>query len=277
MKLKKELIQNLLLLKDCAKLKYPSECILNLKNGQQELLFFGCQHSFSPSDRKFDRIEKLFKKFCFNKSTKNTAVVLEKFLPPSGNAREESIKKYGETGLVSFLARKKKIKVFCPEPNHRQSFDFMIARGCQKIDIVGWIVLNILNTKKEITENDAKQIISILEQLKKQLKFKGDIVSQVIKKINLVAGKEILTFKNNQFYCKKSSFKIIYNLQNPLSDKTVFNRVGVEINLARDYFIAEQILARLKKKIFLEFLAPTTWWRKKKYIEIFLKNITIKN
>jgi hypothetical protein len=46
---------------------------------------------------------------------------------------------------------------------------------------------------------------------------------------------------------KKLPVQIICQLQNPSTDKTIFNRVGAEINLARDYFFIIQILSRLKK------------------------------
>jgi hypothetical protein len=247
MKPKKELIGNILLLKDCIKLKHPQEYILNLKNKQQELLIFGCPHSFDPTDKKFQEIEFLFKEFYHNNKKKKIEVVVERFIPPVIKSKTKMIQNFDDTGFIAYLARPKKIEVFCPEPTSQEILNFVLQRGCDKINIAAWVLLNILCTKKILNIKNIGQIIVTLIQIKKQLGLKDEFLNSIVKKINSVAKKKILPLDFKDLVNKKLPVQIICQLQNPSTDKTIFNRVGAEINLARDYFFIIQILSRLKK------------------------------
>ncbi|HSW99455.1 MAG TPA: hypothetical protein VLH38_00285 [Patescibacteria group bacterium] len=109
--------------------------IVRVKNGNQTLLFFGARHSNDASDPQVQAIEKEWKQFVADTDTPKIAFC-EGGAPPVGKTREEAIRRYSESGLLTWLAKQDGIKVRSPEPNKTQEIDFLFAQGFNATQIM---------------------------------------------------------------------------------------------------------------------------------------------
>ena len=96
--------------------------ILRLLSGNDngELLYFGAHHSFSPDDPQLTQIEDLWDEF------RPTLAFNEGGHPPVEPSREEAIRKYGEPGLVRFLAARDGIPVTTLDPSREQEVAWLL-------------------------------------------------------------------------------------------------------------------------------------------------------
>ena len=81
------------------------------RQGGGALLYFGAAHSSDPSDTQFDQIERLWAEFrahiSFNEGGN----------PPTENERSAAIRKYGEPGLIRYLAARDNVPVHSLDPS----------------------------------------------------------------------------------------------------------------------------------------------------------------
>lgn len=259
-------INNLITTQEYSKLKHHLSYTLNIKAKGKELLYLGVSHGRDPLDRKFRKIESLFRKFVRKHAEQNVINILENYIPSSVLSRDEMIKKHGETGLMFLLSMELGIKVVCPEPSPSESIKFVESRGRDRVDILLWIFLNILNSrlgkqKTVVLEEAHVAFLSVYKINREQQVFKCDSKADLefIFKRRL---KEILLFNDDLF--QKSLEEILMSLgalkikklQDPFLKFSAINLIGSDFNLARDYFVGSEIIDQLfnkRKNVFAVF------------------------
>ena len=91
--------------------------ILNFKNSKSNFVYIGIKHSNNPKNIQFNKIESLFRKFLKSNRNKKLVVGIENiYLYNSDDnlSKNQLIKKYGESGLLTYLAKKNSLpeKIF---------------------------------------------------------------------------------------------------------------------------------------------------------------------
>jgi len=101
--------------------KYPTDkpvpYVYQVNKSDRILVFFGAKHSFDVADTQFKLLKEKWLEFLTVTNRKNCLVFYEAKLPNINLTREEEIiNKFGEAGLIRYLAEKNNIESLSPEP-----------------------------------------------------------------------------------------------------------------------------------------------------------------
>jgi hypothetical protein len=96
---------------EVAKIPHSFPYIIELRSGKGALLYFGSQHSNDPTHPQNKKIQKLWKGF------RPSVAFNEGGEPPTVNVAEEAIRRFGEPGLLRFLAARDKVPARSLEPS----------------------------------------------------------------------------------------------------------------------------------------------------------------
>src|SRR5690349_5775699 len=97
--------------KEYGTIRHERPFILKFSSGKGSLLYFGIGHVYDPKDAQIARLEKEFLEF------RPTLLLNESGTPPVAETAEQAIEKYGEPGLMSFLAKKHNIPIKSLDPS----------------------------------------------------------------------------------------------------------------------------------------------------------------
>ncbi len=96
--------------KDYSRQSHSWPYVLNIQTPEGHLLYFGARHTKDPTDPQISEIERSWTEF-------HPDVALnEGGNPPTEKTRDEAVGKYGEPGLVRFLAARDKVPVQSIDP-----------------------------------------------------------------------------------------------------------------------------------------------------------------
>lgn len=96
--------------KQYAQVRHPVPYILSCERGRGGLLYFGAKHCFDPADPQMAEIERLWSEF------RPTRALNEGWDPPVAATRDEAITRYGEPGLLRWLAHRDGVPIDNLEP-----------------------------------------------------------------------------------------------------------------------------------------------------------------
>lgn len=130
---------------------------INYKNGGA-LLYFGAQHSDNPADRQFEEIKKAYLEF------KPDVVFYEGPIRPLGKDEAETIKLFGESGFIRYLAQMDSIPVESLEPNPVNEFKYVLKKFTPEQAILFYIMREAsrLRERKNASASEIKEKISQL-------------------------------------------------------------------------------------------------------------------
>ncbi|MDD4761891.1 MAG: hypothetical protein PHZ25_02630 [Candidatus Pacebacteria bacterium] len=231
------------------KIKYKKPYILRFKNKNQEMIYFGAEHSNSYKDKHFSKIEKILEEFIKENGFKKVIILAEGILPEKDEKKEALIEKYKEAGMLYYLAQKNKIKIESLELTLEEIIKETIKDGFKKERIILWLFINLLwgklgnnKEKRNIKEEDLKEteqtLFIICKKLKIVKKKEDASIKFLIKKFKEETGKDILEIKMNE----------IKKYQSPFKNDFPTNKVSSHINFIKDYFMAKEIIERLEDK-----------------------------
>lgn len=108
--------------KEYSRLSITWPYILNVQTPKGELLYFGASHTSDPAHPQIAEIERLWGEF-------HADVALnEGGDPPAQKSRDEAVRKYGEAGLVRFLAARDKVPVQSIDPTRAAEVAALLTR-----------------------------------------------------------------------------------------------------------------------------------------------------
>src|SRR5262249_39190697 len=100
--------------------------ILKIQTPEAILLYYGVAHTYNPADPQVSEIERLWAEFhpeiAFNEGGD----------PPIEKSPDDAVRKYGEPGLVRFLAARDRIPVMSIDPTRGEEVAFLRKKFSQE-------------------------------------------------------------------------------------------------------------------------------------------------
>lgn len=131
--------------KEYGKIKHKRPYILKFKTNKGALLYFGIGHAYKVDDPQIAKLEKEFLKF------RPTLILNESGTPPIAETAKEAIEKYGEPGLLSFLAKKHNIPIRSLDPPRMDEIKYIL--GMKKWSLEQIFLFYVL---RRVPENNKK-------------------------------------------------------------------------------------------------------------------------
>ena len=254
---KNKILNKILSPQECFLLKHKMPYILDLKKGNQGLLYMGVEHSRDPKNKQYLQIASLFKKFLRQYSKDSIMLAIEGFVPSAPSSKNDGIVNFGESGLLMHLAQKYQLDYFCPEPSQNEILKYVLNLNLfKKEDIALWIFLNtlwnILKVSPTLSEKEISSLNTLISYLDRQLDSRKSNPNKFYwarfkKRLNEITGGEVLPDNLENLEQKQIDIKIIERLQNPFIEGTVLNNIGSKINYARDRLIAASFIKKITR------------------------------
>ncbi len=99
-----------------------------INKNKKMLYYLGTQHVFDINDAQVQKIKELWNKFLVKTKKENCIVLTEGGDCPVEESEEVAIKRYGEPGLVTYLAAKESIKSLSPEPDEQYEIEELLKK-----------------------------------------------------------------------------------------------------------------------------------------------------
>lgn len=143
--------------------------VLELTTSKGSLVYYGSLHRVDPRFPQFADIEKRWKIF------KPTIVLCEGCIWPLEDSRKRAISRYGEGGLIRFLAAKDRIPIQCIDPR-RDREAIYLSRFFPSDQIKLYYILRqaIINQNMKKDIKDINYVCNILRELSSLKGFKGN-------------------------------------------------------------------------------------------------------
>jgi hypothetical protein len=131
--------------KEYGKIRHERPYVLRFKKGSGELIYFGIGHAYRYDDSQIAELEKRFLEF------RPTLILNESGTPPAAETAKEAVERYGEPGLLSFLAKKHGVPIKSLDPPRLEEIKYILGTGRWTLEQV--MLFYIL---RRIPENNKK-------------------------------------------------------------------------------------------------------------------------
>jgi hypothetical protein len=137
------------------RIRHQRPYLLQLKSGQGELLYFGVGHVYRVDDPQVAEIERRFAEF------RPTLVLNESQTPPVETTRELAVERYGEPGLVSFLAAKHNVPIKSLDPSRMQEITYLLGtkRWTTEQVMLFYILRRVSENNKKTSPRPADELV----------------------------------------------------------------------------------------------------------------------
>ncbi len=214
----------------------------SIESDEQILYYFGAEHSKDVLHSQFKVLEEEWQDF-FNKTKSKKRIVFfeGKLDPEQLITLEESIKKYGESGAIVFLANQSSVPSYRPEPDIKIEIEKSLA-DFSKDEIFYFYIARAIGHWQHgmVMRKDFDEFINFnMERYRAVLDWKDFVFSfETFKKIHKqIFGKELDLNDKNLFR----------KITNPAMNGTVFNEIAKRSSAIRNIFILEQIEEKWKE------------------------------
>jgi hypothetical protein len=142
--------------KEYGTIRHDRPYILRFKSEKGALIYFGIGHVYDPKDAQIARLEKEFLEF------RPTLLLNESGTPPAAETAEQAIEKYGEPGLLSFLAKKHNIPIKTLDPPRIEEIKYILATKRWTLEQVFlfYVLRRIPENNKKIAPQNPEAIVS---------------------------------------------------------------------------------------------------------------------
>ena len=133
--------------------------VVRINSPRTKLVYYGVSHTYSPDDPQLIEIEKLWAEFhpelAFNEGGN----------PPIEKSRNEAVKKYGEPGMIRFLANRDQVPVTSIDPSRAEIVAFL-RKSFSPEQIKLYFVLQavaqtVQNHPDEPLEEEVRRVLTI--------------------------------------------------------------------------------------------------------------------
>lgn len=152
------------------KITHKRPYILKFKKGKGELLYFGIGHAYKLDDPQIAELEKQFLEF------RPTLVLNESGTPPALETAKEAIERYGEPGLMSFLAKKHGIPIKSLDAPRMEEIKYILSTGRWTLEqVMLFYILRRVpeNNKKVNPQSPDAMVEEMLKAVAKTPGFEG--------------------------------------------------------------------------------------------------------
>jgi hypothetical protein len=153
--------------KEYGKIKHKRPYILKFKKGKGELLYFGIGHAYRFDDPQIAELERQFLKF------RPTLVLNESGTPPALETAKEAIERYGEPGLMSFLAKKHGIPIKSLDAPRLEEIKYILSNKRWTLEqvMLFYILRRVAENNKKVNPQSPDAMVE--EMLKTAAKTPG--------------------------------------------------------------------------------------------------------
>ena len=137
------------------RIRHVRPYVIQLKSGAGELLYFGAGHFYRADDAQSAELERRFAEF------RPTLVLNESQTPPAEATRELAIERYGEPGLVSFLAAKHNVPVKSLDPPRMQEIRYLLStkRWTTEQVMLFYVLRRVAENNKKPASRPADELV----------------------------------------------------------------------------------------------------------------------
>ena len=153
--------------KEYGKIRHERPFILKFKKGKGELLYFGIGHAYRADDPQIADLEKHFLEF------RPTLILNESGTPPAPETAKEAIERYGEPGLMSFLAKKHGIPIKSLDPPRLEEIRYILSTRRWTLEqiMLFYILRRVPENNKKVNPQSPDAMVE--EMLKASAKTPG--------------------------------------------------------------------------------------------------------
>ena len=107
--------------KEYGTIRHKRPYVLKYKTEKGEMLYFGIGHAYRYNDPQIAELERKIAEF------RPTLILNESGTPPVAESAKEAVEKYGEPGLMSFLAKKHNIAIKSLDPPRMEEIKYILS------------------------------------------------------------------------------------------------------------------------------------------------------
>ncbi len=211
-------------------------------SNEQILYYFGAEHSKDISHSQFEILQIKWQEFLSKTKSKKGIVFFEGKLDQEQLITlEDSIKKYGESGAIVFLANQSSVSSYRPEPDIKIEIKKLLA-DFSKDEIFYFYIARAIKHWQHgmVMQKDFDKFINFnMERYRAILDWQDFIFSfETFKRIHKqIFGKELDLNDKNLFR----------KITNPAIRGIVFNEIAKKSSTIRNIFILDQIEEKWKE------------------------------
>src|SRR3990167_3558914 len=223
-------------------IKHDSPYAYQLSKNSQHLFYFGANHSCDPNNKQYPLLESFWTEFLKKTKGKNCIVLVEGSKRPVKNTKEEAITVAGaEGGFITFLAHQNNICTECPEPDKQHLFDHESLNQFSN-DAIEY--MDFAHCVQQFNRYKRVNLGLKFENYYQEYNQFNDL--ERMKKVH----QDLFNTQFNPY-----DEKFIYEITNPVIQKTVINKLCRQVSIIRDNYIIEYInnLLREGKNIFIVY------------------------
>ncbi len=188
--------------------------IIDLKNNNKHLFFYGSRHCNDKSDPMFNDIERYF----YNCSPQ--VVLVEGYYNKSLYADPEEAILHGESAFVSYLAQKENIPLDTVEPSMEEQYKNLLDRY-DKEKVLSMYVLRQLYQYQFQQEENKRQIQQLLQQFVSGMREKGFPLKEsetTFEYIRSLLKPYLKVELNENNWTEVDAYSIVYNQGSEIND-----------------------------------------------------------
>lgn len=146
----------------------PIPHILALTVGQGQLFYFGARHTFDPADWQLQAIEDFWRQY------RPTLAFNEGGEPPALPSRDETVSRFGEPGLVRFLAKRDGVAVRSLEPPRGEEYARLLKEFSVEQIKVFYVLRGVAQFRKSRNDEQVEDFVErVLAGLSKEPGLEG--------------------------------------------------------------------------------------------------------
>jgi hypothetical protein len=215
--------------------------IIELDRGESSILYYGSFHNIDISHPQFNDIENKWNRF------KPDIAYSEGEIWPLIKSKAEAIKKYGEQGLLRYLAYRDNIKIKCIEPTRKKEIQYL-KKYYPLIKVKIFYVLRQLVIDKEILKKNInnKYVRFLLSNNRSFCIYSlNKRVPRTVLELNIKIKKLLPEIKD----WRKIDSRYFMDTRKP---GNWLAKMNILVNKYRDIYMVKKIIKELKngKKIF---------------------------
>ena len=200
--------------------------VVRINSPRTKLVYYGASHTYSPDDPQLIEIEKLWVEFhpelAFNEGGN----------PPIEKSRDDAVKKYGEPGLIRFLAHRDHVPVTSIDQSRAEEVAFLLKRfSPERVKL--FFILRVVAQQIQNHPND-----SLEDELKRVFAIFNDTPGLNVTPASIVELETSYTrtFPNGGDY-KKASLSWF----DPVKSENFLNEISRQLNIYRDQYMVALI------------------------------------
>ena len=177
--------------KEYGTIRHERPFILKFSSGKGALVYFGIGHVYDPKDAQIARLEKEFLEF------RPTLLLNESGTPPIAETAQQAIEKYGEPGLMSFLAKKHNIPIKSLDPARLDEIKYILGTKRWSLEQVFlfYVLRRIPQNNKKIDSQNADAMVR--EAMNGAAKTPGfEALPKTVEEFDALAKKHFPDVKN---------------------------------------------------------------------------------